>query len=291
MCDLGLQRREIDATPSMGRGHDADEAIFRVRDASRRPGRPSIRVHRFGSVRYTEVMDVQEKDPETIRRMFDRIAGRYDLGNLVLSLGMDSSWRRKVRAFLPDRSGLHVLDLASGTGDLLFALMGDEKVASGTGLDFSGEMILRARRKARASDSWAAFLQADAARLDRFEDDADVVTMAFGIRNTETPLAVLEGMRKTLKPGGRAIVLEFSMPPSPLFRPLYLFYLRRVLPWVGRRLSGDAEAYRYLDTSIEAFPSGEAFRALMWEAGFVNLHVHPLTLGIVTIYTGDKEGV
>ncbi|MHC4779674.1 MAG: bifunctional demethylmenaquinone methyltransferase/2-methoxy-6-polyprenyl-1,4-benzoquinol methylase UbiE [Planctomycetota bacterium] len=233
-------------------------------------------------------MNPEGKNPEIIRRMFDRIAGRYDLGNLILSVGMDSVWRRRVRDFLPDRYDLHVLDVATGTGDLLFAVMRDARVISGTGIDFSEEMIVRARRKARASGSWATFLQADAARLDRFENDADVATIAFGIRNTPDPVHVLSEILKVLKPGGRAVVLEFSMPSSRLFRPLYLLYLRRILPWIGSRLSGDAEAYRYLDSSIEAFPSGEDFRALMWEAGFVDLRVHPLSFGIVTIYTIEE---
>jgi len=222
--------------------------------------------------------------------MFDRIAHRYDFLNRTLSGGIDTWWRKKVRERLPERSGLALLDLATGTGDMLLSLMKDPRVERALGLDLSEGMLAFGKEKvARSPYAQSARLDVgDVMDLKAHRDSYDVATISFGIRNVLDVKEGLEEIRSTLRPGGRALILEFSAPTNPVFRPLYLFYLRNILPEIGGLISGDKSAYRYLNETIETFPSGEDFCALMREAGFVDVNATPLTFGIATIYQGDN---
>lgn len=226
---------------------------------------------------------------QEVWKMFDRIAHRYDLLNRSLSFGQDVAWRRKMRKHLPDREGLHVLDLATGTGDQLIFLAGDPRVASGEGTDLAEKMLELGRKKIVKAGLQDRFsLQTgDALHVPAADNSADVVTISFGIRNVESVPQALQEMMRVLKPGGRALILEFSLPGNRVMRGLYLFYFRHILPRVGGFISGDSYAYRYLNRTVESFPYGEAFCDWMREAGFESVCFRSLTFGIAAIYQGE----
>lgn len=223
--------------------------------------------------------------------MFDRIAHRYDLLNRLLSFGTDVRWRKRIAQHLPEGDALQVLDLATGTADVLISLRRHcPRVMRGTGIDLSYGMLSHGVPKLRALGLGGHFrlAQGDAMRLPLPSNSYDAATISFGIRNVLDVPAGLREMQRVLKPGGRVLVLEFSLPGNALFRAGYLFYFRHVLPRIGALLSGDAHAYRYLNQTVETFPYGEAFCALLREAGFCEVRAFPLTLGIATLYQGDK---
>ena len=227
--------------------------------------------------------------PDEVPRMFDRIAFRYDTLNRLLSLGLDLRWRRRVARHLGPGPGQRLLDLATGTGDQILAVLGAcDRVHEAVGIDLAEDMLRRGREKI-ARTPWRDRVRlktGDACRIPEPDAAFDAVTMAFGIRNVPDVDACLREMARVLKPGGRALVLEFSLPRNRLLRAAHLFYLRHVLPRVGGWLSGDREAYRYLNRTIEAFPYGRAFCQRMHRAGFMAVTAHPFSGGIVTLYAG-----
>lgn len=228
---------------------------------------------------------------DTVWRMFDRIAARYDLLNRLLSGGRDVAWRKRLARHLPSGEDLCVLDLATGTGDVLIMLdQASERVGSGLGVDMAGEMLALGQRKLERGGLTGRFAlaRADAAVIPVADGSVDAVTIAFGIRNVDFVDAALAEMRRVLKPGGRALILEFSLPSNRLFRACYLLYFRHILPRIGGFISGDRQAYRYLNTTVESFPHGEAFTQLMERQGFRAVKDHPLTFGIASIYEGEK---
>ena len=222
--------------------------------------------------------------------MFDRIAPRYDALNSSLSCGVDRIWRRAVVRKIPTASSQIVADIASGTGDQLFTLCRLPQVTHVIGIDMSSGMLElgEKKRRARNPQATARFARGDALRLPLRDQSVTATTISFGIRNVEDVVAGLREMHRVLKPGGRSIILEFSLPRRPL-RGLYLFYLRHILPRIGALLSGDGSAYRYLNQTVETFPYGDAFCDLMREAGFDTVTATRLSLGIATIYCGDKR--
>ena len=224
-------------------------------------------------------------------RMFDRIAHRYDLLNRLLSMRRDVAWRREMARQLPLRPELAILDLATGTGDVLIELQQRcPRVARGVGLDMSAGMLNHGARKLCAHGLSARFrmVRGDAVHLGVADASFDAVTIAFGIRNVVDVDQALREMRRVLKPGGRALILEFALPANPVIRSGYLAYFRHVLPRVGGVISGDSHAYRYLNQTVETFPYGDAFTTLMRDAGFVNVEQTTLTFGIAMLYRGDK---
>ena len=224
--------------------------------------------------------------------MFDRIAGRYDFLNRVLSFRRDVGWRRFLCRHLPEHGDLRVLDLATGTADVLLAVDAQSgRVKTGIGLDRSAGMIQRAKRKIEQTPAphRLSVLRGDAMHIAARDRSFDVVTIAFGIRNIPDVDRALEEMYRVLVPGGRALVLEFSLPENRPFRACYLWYFRNVLPVLGGLISGDATAYRYLNQSVEQFPYGEEFQNLMRNAGFAEVQFFPLSLGIATLYRGEKK--
>ena len=223
-------------------------------------------------------------------RMFDRIAHRYDFLNHLLSLNRDVAWRKRLIRHLPDRPELTLLDLATGTADQLLTLYDCGRVKAGIGIDLSEKMLAIGREKIARRELQAKLsLESGDAEQIPFENDRfDAVTMSFGIRNvTDVPHTFRE-MRRVLNPGGRALILEFSLPKSRLLRRIYLCYFRRILPYLGGLVSGDSHAYRYLNETVETFPYGKEFCDLMRDAGFSKVSFTPLTFGIATIYRGDK---
>ncbi len=220
-------------------------------------------------------------------RMFDRIASRYDLLNRVLSGRQDVVWRRRV-ASLVEVTEAAALDLATGTADQLIALADSGRVTSGVGIDLANLMLDRGRSKlaARGLDSEFRLEHGSAEEIPFDAATFDVAAMSFGIRNvTDVPKTLTE-IYRVLRPGGQVLILEFSLPANRLVRSLYLFYFRHVLPRLGAVVSGDANAYRYLNETVETFPYGNAFCQLLREAGFAQVTAHPLTFGIASIYTG-----
>lgn len=228
---------------------------------------------------------------QNVGQMFDRIAHRYDLANRVLSMGTDTGWRKRMARHLPEREDMKILDMATGTGDVLLAMHRmNTRVRSGVGMDVSANMLAIGRDKIEDRGLAAAFrmVRADATCIGAADDSFDALTISFGIRNVPDVPAALREFHRVLNPGGRLLILEFSLPANPLFRPVYLLYLRHILPRIGGLLSGDQSAYRYLNQTIETFPYGEAFCSLMLDAGFQSVQAQPLTMGIATLYQGDK---
>lgn len=224
-------------------------------------------------------------------KMFDRIAHRYDLLNHLLSGNRDIVWRRRMAAMLPARDNLDVLDLATGTGDQLLTLAETGKLRSGVGVDLAEKMLEVGRGKIaeRKLGSLLKLQTGDAGAIPFANNSFDVVSITFGIRNVLDVSTALREMCRVLRPNGRALILEFSLPRNALIRKGYLFYFRHILPRLGGLISGDSYAYRYLNQTVETFPYGDAFRSLMAEAGFTNVHATEVTFGVATIYSGDKK--
>ncbi len=222
-----------------------------------------------------------------IWKMFNAISPTYDKVNRLLSLGQDRRWRKTVARHLPLRLHLEVLDLATGTGDQILALLdAGASIRRAVGLDLADEMLAIARTKCAAKPQ-VEFIHGDAQALPFPESSFDAITFSFGIRNVLDPVQALREMHRVLKPGGRALVLEFSTP-NRWIRPFVLLYLRRILPWLGGLVSGRPQAYAYLNRTIESFASGEEFLAWMRAAQFVNPTCVKLNLGSVSLYVGQK---
>lgn len=224
-------------------------------------------------------------------KIFDQIAGTYDLLNHLLSFGIDIYWRSQMRKLLPNRSGLKALDLACGTGDVSLVMGADQKVESLEGLDLSQGMIDYGRvkvAKKKLQDKVQLNI-GDGVEIPRENQSVDVVTLSFGVRNFNDPQKSLENIARVLKPQGRAIIMEFSIPKSRFFRAVYFFYFRHLLPFVGNLISKHKDAYTYLNQTVEKFPYGEDFAKMMTKAGLSDVNYKPLTFGIATLYWGDKK--
>lgn len=226
----------------------------------------------------------------TVRRMFDDIAHRYDLLNRLLSLGIDRRWRRFAVGQLTVPKNGRVLDIATGTCDvaLEIAAQTDPSVLI-VGEDFTQGMLIQGREKLLKSPYGKRILLVNAPceEIPHPEAVFDGITIAFGIRNVVDRAAGLREMVRVLKPGGRAVILEFSNPRSQLFRRLYYFYFQKVLPAIGGLLS-KRSAYQYLPDSVLEFPSQEEFSDMMRTAGFDRVQYIEQTFGIATVYVGDK---
>lgn len=225
--------------------------------------------------------------PET-KSLFNRVAKRYDLLNTIFSLGMDKSWRKRLAEEV--RNSRRVLDIATGTAEVAIEVINRCDGCRVVGLDPSEEMLEIGAKKLRSlgREGQIALVQGVAENLP-FEDGTfDAVTIAFGIRNTVDPLKSLQEMRRVLKPGGRACILEFAIPKNKLFAPPYMFYLGNVLPFIGS-LFGRREEYKYLAESTSNFPQRDSFTGLMKQAGFKVEKPVELTMGTVILYIGVKD--
>lgn len=225
-----------------------------------------------------------------VEAMFNSIAGHYDFLNHFLSLGTDRWWRRRAinivgRHLHPEK----ILDVATGTADLAIASI-KLKPAKVIGIDISEEMLNLGRRKivARGLDDKIELLRGDSEAIAFPDGSFDAVMAAFGVRNFENTLRGLTEMARVLRPGGMIMILEFSRPAHFPFKQIYNFYFTRILPWIGRRISGDKSAYTYLPRSVMSFPDNEAFLKLLRDAGFTNERQKKLSGGIASIYYGFR---
>jgi demethylmenaquinone methyltransferase/2-methoxy-6-polyprenyl-1,4-benzoquinol methylase len=224
--------------------------------------------------------------------MFSRIARRYDLANRMLSFGMDNSWRRQLVRAVARCSPTEVLDLATGSGDVAFALsLGLPAGTRIVGMDFCQPMLDQADAKKSALPAAAQanlqFQQGDGLALPLPDAEFDAVTISFGLRNMADRDRSLREMRRVLRPGGRLFVLEFSQPQAWV-RPFYFFYLRRLLPRIAGLITGDRAAYVYLNETIEQFPGREALSTEIRTAGFTSVTARGLTFGTVALHEAVK---
>ncbi|MEK9658211.1 MAG: ubiquinone/menaquinone biosynthesis methyltransferase [bacterium] len=230
------------------------------------------------------------KDKSNTWQIFDLISQRYDFLNRFLSLGIDRYWRRVLVGAFPKKKDLVYVDLATGTGDVILAALRLKKLGFSRviGLDRSENMLAIAKDKLSQAKLPVEIRCADAANSPIEALSVDVVTMAFGIRNVADVSMVFRDIYRMLKPGATLLILEFSLPENRAFRFVYLFYFRRILPFLGRLFSGHRYAYGYLNQSVEDFPYGEAFVAKVEDAGFESVTCRNLSFGIVSIYEAKK---
>ncbi|HSI61933.1 MAG TPA: ubiquinone/menaquinone biosynthesis methyltransferase [Candidatus Saccharimonadia bacterium] len=223
------------------------------------------------------------QDATFVRRAFAAIAGRYVLTNHVLSMGIDVLWRRKTARAVAALQPSVVLDVATGSGDLAAAIQKACPDATVVGLDFSAPMLQEARKRGLRH-----LLVADAMNLPVADGVADVLTVAFGLRNMASWPAALQEMSRVLRPGGSLFVLDFSLPTQPLMRRLHLFYLRKIMPRIAGVLTGERGAFEYLCNTIEQFPSGQNMCRMIQENGFHEAEAMPLSAGIASLYRAVK---
>jgi len=230
-------------------------------------------------------------DPEAVNSMFGRIAHRYDLANRVLSGGIDIYWRIQLVSAVKRTEPKRVLDLATGSGDVAFAL--GRSLPKGTlivGMDFCAPMLEEADlKKAQNPEAFAhvKFRQGDGLALPLPDGSQDAVTIAFGLRNMADRAKCLSEMRRVLRPGGRLFILEFSQPWTWV-RPFYALHLRLVVPLLAGLLTGDRGAYRYLGDSIGAFPDAKALSSEIRAAGFSGVTARRMTMGIVALHVAER---
>jgi demethylmenaquinone methyltransferase / 2-methoxy-6-polyprenyl-1,4-benzoquinol methylase len=231
----------------------------------------------------------EQTKKQQVAEMFDEIAPRYDFLNRFLSVGIDVSWRKKALAKLKDLHPKLLLDVATGTGDVAIMAAHELHPEKIIGIDISEKMLDGGRIKvtAKGLDSIIELKSGDSETINFPNNTFDAVTVAFGVRNFENLEKGLSEIYRVLKPGGRLVVLEFSKPLIPGFRQICNWYIGFITPKIAGTVS-NKKAYQYLNNSIKAFPEGKHFVAVLTKTGFTNTSCKPLTLGICSIYCGDK---
>lgn len=244
----------------------------------------------FMSKTVTPYQHDQATKKEQVADMFNNIAKTYDFLNHFMSLGIDVIWRKKAINELKADQPRHILDVATGTGDFAFEALSILRPEKITGVDISQGMLDIAKQKIAKrglGDQFEVKL-GDSEKLPFSDSTFDAITVAYGVRNFENLEKGLADMYRVLKPGGKAVVLEFSKPKAFPVKQLYNFYFNYITPGIGKLFSKDSRAYTYLPESVAAFPDGKSFNAIMDKVGFKNTKNRPLAFGICSIYTGVK---
>ena len=229
------------------------------------------------------------KSSQNISTMFNHISGKYDFLNHFLSMGIDKIWRKIAKKIILSENPKNVLDIATGTGDLAIEISRNTDVKI-TGLDFSEGMLEIGKKKVetRGLSNRITMIQGDALALPFNDESYDVSCVAFGVRNFENLEKGLNEIKRILKPAGKIVILEFSTPKNTIVKAIYFLYFKHLLPFIGGIFSKDKKAYKYLFDSANAFPSGNNFKTILSEIGFVNVEQKRLTLGIASIYYAKK---
>ena len=228
---------------------------------------------------------MRDQNPEFVHRTFSAIASRYVLTNHVLSFGIDVIWRRKVAALVREVNPALVVDVATGSGDLAKTVARAVPGARVIGVDFCAPMLAEARLRGQSD-----LIVCDGLALPLGDGSVDALTIGYGLRNMADWSAALSEFSRVLKPGGRLVVLDFSLPTFPLLREPYRFYLHRILPRLAGFLTGNREAYAYLGDSIERFPSGSEMISLIERNGFTDARWAPQFGGISSVYFATVSG-
>ena len=226
---------------------------------------------------------------EQVATMFDNIAYHYDLLNSILSFGTHTVWRKKAIRLLKKENPKYILDIATGTADFAIEALKLEPVEV-IGIDISEGMLKLGQKKLnkRGLEKKIKLLKGDSENLPFEANRFDAVTVAFGVRNFENLEKGLMNIFTVLKPGGTVVILEFSRPTNFIMKRLYKFYFNHITPLIGRLFSKDSSAYTYLPESVNAFPDGENFVAILNRNGFSETRYYSLSLNIATIYIGKK---
>lgn len=232
-------------------------------------------------------MNSQIPSQAGVEKMFDRICRRYDLFNRISSFGRDKSWRRRIAVKLKKEKGLRVLDAACGTGDVLLSLFENGcNISKAVGIDLSANMLEIAREKLKAYNP--ELKVCDAAALSFQNNEFDAVTCAFGVRNFSNLHTSLKEMQRILKPHGKLLILEFSIPLNIFFKAFFLFYLKFIIPIIGKIITGSIEPYKYLSGTVQTFSSGENFCNILQNSGFADTKIERLSFGAVMLYSAVK---
>lgn len=221
--------------------------------------------------------------------MFDTIAKEYDGLNRVISLGVDTKWRKRLVKLVKEKQPENILDIATGTGDLAIALA-ETGAGEIIGLDISRGMLEIGQKKivAKNLEKTIQMVQGDGESLPFDKDHFDAITVAFGVRNFEDLEKGLKEILRVLKPGGILAILETSVPTKTPIKQGYFVYTRYILPLIGRLFSRDRNAYAYLSESAAAFPHGKAFNNILGKIGFIGMENKPQSLGVASIYIASK---
>jgi len=238
------------------------------------------------------ILTKMAKKKETIRQMFNDISLKYDFLNHFLSLGIDRSWRKRLVKLLGKTNPRSILDVATGTADLAIAMakIKPEKIV---GIDISEKMLAigQAKVMGQGLERLITLKQGDAEKIPFSDGSFDAITVAFGVRNFENLTLGLTEMKRALRPGGTMMILEFSYPSAFPFKQLYGLYSTLFIPLIGRLVSRNNQAYRYLPVSVKSFPAGNDFLGILENIGMRNSHQVILTLGVASIYIAEKYPV
>ncbi|MFA6923028.1 MAG: bifunctional demethylmenaquinone methyltransferase/2-methoxy-6-polyprenyl-1,4-benzoquinol methylase UbiE [Bacteroidales bacterium] len=230
------------------------------------------------------------KEKKVIEAMFNNIAHRYDFLNHLLSGGFDIIWRRKVVNVLKKHNPKTILDIATGSGDMAINAIkiNPDKII---GIDISEEMLSVAieKIKKRKLENKIEIIKADAENLEFADNTFDAITVCFGVRNFENLEKGLKEIHRVLKPNGIVVILEFSKPKTPVIKELYEFYLKKVIPFIGKKVSNNIIAYEYLYDSVTDFPKGIKFIEILEELEFINCKYEKITFGITILYMALKK--
>ena len=233
--------------------------------------------------------NTDQSKKEQVAKMFDNISGKYDFLNHFFSVGIDKSWRKKAIKELAELKPKKILDVATGTGDFAFEAMklNPDKLF---GVDISDGMLEVGRKKIkdRGLEGKMEFKNADSEALPFSDNQFDAVTVSFGVRNFQNLIPGLSEIYRVLKPGGKAVILEFSKPKKFPLKQAYFAYFKLIMPTVGKIISKDKSAYSYLPQSVLAFPEGKEFEDILKKVGFKSQKTMQVTGGIASIYTAQK---